>query len=65
MMIDQDSVIALDLQWRAELRDMTEADALVAADRLLAMSVDAQYPAEKECSLGLIELQSILYGSRQ
>lgn len=61
MILDQESSKALDCQHRAELRALTERDALVAAERLLAMAATAPWPAEKECSHGLIERQRLLY----
>ena len=54
---------ALDRQKRAELRSLSEREALAAADQLLAMAANAHYPAEKERSHGLVECQRILYGS--
>jgi len=61
MIIDRESAAALDRQHRAELRALTEREALAAADRLLAMAAKAPYPPEKERSEGLIERQRILY----
>ncbi len=49
------------MQHRAELRAMTERDALLAADRLLAMAASVTYPADKGNSAGIIERQRILY----
>jgi hypothetical protein len=61
MILDQESAKALDSQHRAELRALTERDALVATEQLLAMAATARWPAEKDCSHGLVERQRLLY----
>lgn len=61
MIVNQASAKALAMQHRAELRAMTERDALLAADRLLAMAASVTYPADKGNSAGIIERQRILY----
>ena len=65
MIVTQEAAKALATQHRAELRAMTERDALLAADRLLAMAASATYPAGRETSAGLIERQRILYHIRK
>lgn len=64
MIVDQNTARALEIQRRDELRNLTERDALVAADRLLAMAAAAPYPPDKQRSAGLIMRQRILYGIR-
>lgn len=64
MIVDAATAKALELRHRLELRAMTEHEALVAADRLLAMAAEMPYPPEKERTEGLIERQRILYGIR-
>ncbi|MFZ9937818.1 MAG: hypothetical protein ACO3JG_12300 [Luteolibacter sp.] len=61
MIVSPEAAKALAMQHRAELRAMTERDALIVADQLLAMAAIARYPIEKERSQGLIERQRILY----
>jgi hypothetical protein len=61
MILTPEAVKALAIQHRVELRAMTQRDALIAADRLLAMAASAHYPAHKERSDGIIERQRILY----
>jgi hypothetical protein len=61
MIVTQEAAKALAMQHHAELRAMTERDALIAADRLLAMAASAPYPSGKERSDGIIERQRILY----
>jgi len=61
MILKPETIEALAMQHRAELRAMTAREALTAADQLLAMAANASYPDEKEKSAGLIERQRILY----
>lgn len=63
MILSRTTAEALDRQKRAELRALSEHEALAAADHLLAMAASAHCPAGKERSDGLIERQRILYGS--
>ena len=61
MIINPKSAKAVERQHRDELRNLSESDALLAADRLLAMAADTTWPPEREHSSGLIERQRILY----
>jgi hypothetical protein len=65
MIVTQEAAKAIAMQHHAELRAMSERDALIAADRLLAMAASAPFPAEKERSDGIIERQRILYRIRK
>jgi len=65
MIKDRETASALATQHRAELRGLTEREALAAADRLLAMAARTQYPPERERSEGLIERQRILFRIRR
>jgi hypothetical protein len=62
MIIHQHTAKALEKQRREELRGLTERDALLATEQLLAMAAEATYPPEKEQSADLIIRQRILYG---
>ncbi len=63
MIVSRESADALERQHRAELRALTECEALAAANQLLAMAAAASYPPERERSEGLVERQRILYGT--
>lgn len=61
MIVSRQAAEALERQHDHELRRMTEREAVVAADRLLAIAATADYPPERKASVGLIARQRILH----
>ena len=61
MIMTPEATLALERQTQAEIRSLTDDEALHASEQLLCMASTAWYPKERDQSSGLIERQRILY----
>ena len=47
---------------RLDLRQLTDEQALAAAETLLSLAADIPLPEERRCRSGLVDLQACLHG---